>query len=179
MASCTTALSQKTLHNYCQGLSNVPVPDNKNVGFYFPLVFAKETNNLLTCSSDADDKPGPAQTPSNASHLQMKLRELRHIFPNTNMNAESAYPQAAGCSRTPSSRTRQHDFQELETCLRFANRNAKPYFTSGFAEECDNQLNGGPHADRKFGDNPTPSNAPASSRRARSIGLKVRSSAAE
>ena len=150
MANFTTALSQKTPHNYCQGLSNVPVPGNKNVRFDFPFVFAKENNNLLTCSSDADDKLGPARTRSNASHLQMKLRGLRHIFPNTNINAESAYPQAAGCSRTPSSRTRQHDFQELETCSRFANRNAKPYFTSGFAEECDNQLNGGPHADRKF-----------------------------
>ena len=98
LANFTTALSQKTPHNYCQGLSNVPVPDNKNVGFYFPLVFADETNNLLTCSSDADDKLGPARTPSNASHLQIKLRALRHISPNSNMNAESACSQAAACS---------------------------------------------------------------------------------
>ena len=164
MANFTTTLSQKTPHNYCQGLSNVPVPDNKNVGFYFPLVFAEETNNLLTCSSDADDKLGPARTPSNASHLQIKLRALRHISPNSNMNAESACPQAAACSRTLSSRTRQNHFQELGACLRLPNRNAKPYFTLGFAEECDNQLKGGPHADREFGNAPTPSNAFLSSR---------------
>ena len=52
----------KTPQHYCQGLSTVPVPDNKNVGNQLTSDFAMESGNQLIPVSDADDKLGPRST---------------------------------------------------------------------------------------------------------------------
>ena len=54
----------KTPQHYCQGLSIVPVPDNKNVRNELMWVFAMETGNQLIPGSAADDKFGPRSTTS-------------------------------------------------------------------------------------------------------------------
>ena len=92
---------KKTLHSYCQGLSNVPVPDNKNVTFHCPWFLRNE----LTVGSQAVCMPRNSSSSKKDSvsvcvftHACMYVCAAISCCAPLGRNRKRAHAQAAGSS---------------------------------------------------------------------------------
>ena len=99
---------KKTTYNYCQGLSTVPVPDNKNVGFHFPFLFANKNCNRFDRRSDANTKLGPCSKGLKSSTSPRRAESVEAHVARIGVETSAKCPSHArhGLAKNSRKRTR-------------------------------------------------------------------------